>query len=127
MLLWTDNQWIFNILNGESEQNKILAKDFGSKTGFVFIPDEKYDIDKTLNADLHVLAIVNRDDWPSIRSLVGNDALVCMEKIKQAGKTIMNNKFGLSEFEYLSYISYLPTFFHLHVHFVHVSSTSKNL
>lgn len=63
--------WVFNILEGRSEQEDVLLRDLGHSTdsdeGFLLLPDLNWDR-KTLTS-LHLLGLVERRDIWSLRDL----------------------------------------------------------
>lgn len=117
-------QWIYDILDGKSEQKSILKADKDPKTGFVLVDQTKYNKNAR---ELLMLGIVNNRDYYSIRSLDGAESLECMKKIKDAAIEVMRDHFGLKESEYLPYVEYLPQNLHLMVYFIRVSTTRKIL
>lgn len=63
--------WVWNILDGKTEQEDVILRDHGSKgaddEGFLMLPDLNWDR-KTMTS-LHLLAIVERRDIWSLRDL----------------------------------------------------------
>lgn len=60
-------QWVYNILDKKCEKERIIFEDPDMKTGFVLLPDMKWD-GKQLE-DLYVVALVQDRTLHSIRSL----------------------------------------------------------
>lgn len=61
--------WVFNILEGRTEQEDVIMRDpgHGPEDAFLMLPDLNWDR-KTLNS-LHLLALVHRRDIWSLRDL----------------------------------------------------------
>lgn len=64
--------WLFNILEGRTEQEDVIMRDagHGPDDAFLMLPDLNWDR-KTLNS-LHLLALVHRRDIWSLRDLQKN-------------------------------------------------------
>ena len=75
-------QWVYNILDKKSEVERILFEDPDMKTGFILIPDIKWD-GKEL-ADLYVVALVEDRSLHSIRSLTA-EHIPLLENIQKKG------------------------------------------
>lgn len=61
------SQWVYNILNKETEADRIIFEDTCPDSGFILLPDMKWDR-KDMNA-LYLQALVHRRDILSIRDL----------------------------------------------------------
>ncbi|KAF2346969.1 HIT-like domain, partial [Trinorchestia longiramus] len=72
-------QWIYNILDGVSEVDRVILRDADPETGFVLLPDLKWTGEQL--SDLYCQAIVNRRDLASIRDLTG-DCLPLLRNIR---------------------------------------------
>jgi m7GpppX diphosphatase len=61
--------WVFNILEGRTEQEDVIMRDegHGPEDGFMMLPDLNWDR-KTMGS-LHLLALVHRRDIWSLRDL----------------------------------------------------------
>ena len=114
--------WVFNILEGRKEQEDILLRDPGQDSsreeGFLLAPDLNWDR-KTLTS-LHLLVLVDRRDIWSLR-----DLKKCHVKwIKHMREKILDATIKLYpelEKDTLKlYIHYHPTYYHFHIHVVHV-------
>ena len=114
--------WIFNILDGRTEQEDVILRsdwDSPSNSGFLLLPDLNWDR-KTITS-LHLLALVQRRDIWSLRDLKkkhvpwlrGLQARVieAVEKV-HAGE--------VEKDELKCYVHYHPTYYHFHVHVVHI-------
>lgn len=75
-------QWVYNILEKQSEVERVIFEDPDMKTGFVLVPDMKWD-GKQLE-DLYVVALVQDRSLHSIRSLTA-EHIPLLENIQQKG------------------------------------------
>ncbi|XP_043275055.1 m7GpppX diphosphatase [Venturia canescens] len=109
-------QWVENILNHKSEADRIIYEDTDSNNGFVLIPDLKWD--GNLNT-LNVLAI-SRKKINSIRDLNASH-LTLLKNIRDKGTEAIVKKYDISSSKLRIYFHYLPSYYHLHVHFTQLS------
>ena len=117
-------QWLLNILNGKSEQDTIIYKNEDPSNGFVLLPNMYWRSGNTNKPDLnslHCLAIVNTFGLKSIRDLTGTH-LTLLRNIKKEGTKAIVEKYGVAENQLRIYFHYLPSFYHLHVHFAHINN-----
>jgi m7GpppX diphosphatase len=121
--------WIFNILDGRTEQDDVIARvdwDAPSNTGFLLLPDLNWDR-KTVEG-MHLLALVQRRDIWSLRDLRKKHVpwLKAMKRqilkavAAHATTTMTGSLAPLDEDQLKCYIHYQPTYYHFHVHVVHV-------
>ena len=131
-------EWIYNILDGITEQEDVVyrSETFGKYTqedksdseGFLLLPDLNWDR-RSANG-LHLLALVERRDLWSMRGLkkthvpwlrhlraeiVKAAAGVATRLQKEAGELGKTD-----EDQFKCYVHYQPTYYHFHVHVVHV-------
>lgn len=59
--------WVFNIIEGRTEQEDVIYRENGEKEGFLLLPDLNWDR-KTISS-LHLLGLVERRDIWSVRDL----------------------------------------------------------
>lgn len=59
--------WVFNILDGRTEQEDVLYREAGAEAGFLLLPDLNWD--RSTLTSLHLLGIVERRDLWSVRDL----------------------------------------------------------
>ena len=103
--------WIYNIINGISEQENILYKD----ELCIVIPTFTWnlkEIDK-----LHILCLPLNTNLRSIRTLESSD-IPLLEHMKNISLKIIKEKYGLNETSIKKYFHYPPSTYHLHIHFV---------
>ncbi|KAL9601044.1 MAG: hypothetical protein Q9219_002753 [cf. Caloplaca sp. 3 TL-2023] len=114
--------WVFNILEGRKEQKDIVYRDPGQGStkdeAFILVPDLNWDR-KTLTS-LHLLAIVERRDIWSLRDLKKKH-VVWLKHMRSKVLEATAKKYPEIEEDQLKlYMHYQPTFYHLHIHVVHV-------
>jgi m7GpppX diphosphatase len=109
------DKWIYNILDGISEQESILYRD----ELCIVIPTYMWD---SINVDkLHILCLPLDTSLRSIRSLT-NEHITLLEHMKQATTKIIKNKYDLDECYLKMFFHYEPSTYHLHIHFVNSSN-----
>jgi m7GpppX diphosphatase len=107
--------WIYNIIDGISEQESILHRDDKCIVFINYFWDGK-DIDK-----LQLLCMPIDKRLRTIRSLQLCD-IELLEHMKQVTLQVIREKYGLEE-EYIKmYFHYEPSTYHLHIHFVNTAS-----
>ncbi|KAM3968590.1 decapping enzyme, scavenger [Aphomia sociella] len=110
-------QWVYNILEGKSEQDRIIHDSKCEKEGFVLLPDLKWD--GLTKETLYLLAIVRQKGIKSLRDL--NDShLPLLRRIRDEGKKKILEKYNVHESQLRVYLHYQPSFYHLHVHFTYL-------
>jgi len=111
-------QWVYNILFGESEAEKILHKDSSPETGYVILPDMKWDL--TTVASLYLVAIIFSKDITCLRDLRKRH-LGMLHSIRRESTKIAKEKWGLEEGSLRFFIHYQPSYYHFHVHIVNAN------
>ncbi|OAL04151.1 scavenger mRNA decapping enzyme [Phaeosphaeriaceae sp. SRC1lsM3a] len=110
--------WVFNIIEGRTEQEDVMYRETGDE-GFLLLPDLNWDR-KTMGS-LHLLGIVERRDIWSVRDLKRAN----VEWLKHMREKMMEATVGLypdiDRDELKLYVHYQPTYYHFHIHIVHVS------
>ncbi|DBB15781.1 hypothetical protein WJX82_005294 [Trebouxia sp. C0006] len=66
------------------------------------------------------MVLHRRRDLRSLRDLK-LEHVPLLKNIKQKACKVINDKFGVTKQQIRAYIHYHPTYYHLHVHFIHVS------
>lgn len=144
--------WVYNIIEGRTEQEDVMYRESGSD-GFLLLPDLNWDR-KTMGS-LHLLGIVERRDIWSVRDLT-RDMVAWVRHMKEKMveatvglypdierdelKLYVHCKFFFSPFH--TFPCYLypkdggkrdliilldqPTYYHFHIHIVHVSLEAGN-
>lgn len=109
--------WLYNILEHKKESDRIIFEDPCDKNGFILLPDLKWD-GKTKDT-LYCVALPRRRDIKSIRCLT-SDHLDLLKNIRDQGISAITKKFNLNRSQLRIYFHYLPSFYHLHVHFTYL-------
>ena len=109
------DKWIYNIIDGTSEQEKILYRD----EACIVIPTYMWD---SLNVDkLHILCLPTDISLRSIRSLTA-EHIPLLEHMKNVTLEVIKNKYGIDECYLKMFFHYEPSTYHLHIHFVNTSN-----
>ena len=117
--------WVFNILDGKTEQEDVILRDHTTQAaqsqdnkGFLLLPDLNWDR-KTITA-LHLLGIVERRDIWSVRDLQKRH-IPWLKHMRQKLLDTTTRLYPQLESDQLKlYVHYQPTYYHFHVHVVHV-------
>ncbi|PTB70804.1 scavenger mRNA decapping enzyme [Trichoderma citrinoviride] len=114
--------WVYNIIEGRTEVEDVIFRtklgEAGDE-GFLLLPDLNWDR-KTLEA-LHLLALVERRDIWSLRDLKKKHIPWLQHiKAKVVGATTETYP-GIEENQLKLYVHYQPTYYHFHIHIVHVA------
>lgn len=107
------NKWVYNILDGVSEAERIILNDPDPDSGFVLTPDLKWAGDEK---DLYLVAICHRRDIRSLRDLHDGHMVLLMNILTKGTKAI-KDRFKKHKGHLRAYIHYQPSFYHFHVHF----------
>ncbi|KAI7901652.1 HIT-like domain-containing protein [Cokeromyces recurvatus] len=110
-------QWVYNILNGTAETDRIIYHDHDPETGFVILPDMKWD---GSIETLYWVAISMRTDILSLRSLTG-DHVSFLKNLRQRCYELAKEKVNLLPSELRLFIHYQPSYYHFHVHITAVA------
>ncbi|KAF2734924.1 scavenger mRNA decapping enzyme [Polyplosphaeria fusca] len=109
--------WVLNILEGRTEQEDVIYREPGAE-GFLLLPDLNWDR-KTVGG-LHLLGLVERRDLWSVRDLRKRD----VQWLRHMRGKLVSATVGLypeiEEDQVKLYVHYQPTYYHFHVHIVHV-------
>ncbi len=109
----TKDLWIYNILDGIAEQDKILYED----ERFILLPTFTFDgksVDK-----MHLLALPRNKSLRSIRDL-REEHCELLRHIKDMSLVAIRNIYGLQEENLKIFLHYEPSTYHLHIHFVNL-------
>jgi m7GpppX diphosphatase len=116
--------WVFNILDGKTEVEDVIyrTEPWGheeNREGFLMLPDLNWD--RTTLEALHLLALVERRDLWSLRDLKrGHVEWLRHMKERLLAATVAT--YPTVERDQLKlYVHYQPTYYHLHIHIVHVA------
>lgn len=118
-----DRKWVFNILDGNDEQEKIIYQN----DNFVLLPDTSWNSNKSddLNnsyniEELYLLLIVKRKDIYSIRDLTA-EHLPLLEDMMNVTEHI-EKIYKIPACMLRTYFHYKPSTWHLHLHINNINS-----
>lgn len=106
--------WIYNIINGVSEQELVIYRD----NQCIVIPTYTWDgtdIDK-----LHLLCLPTNITLRCIRSLTA-EHIPLLKRMKRVTCDQILSKYGLDESQLKMFFHYEPSTYHLHIHFVNTA------
>jgi len=109
------DKWIYNIIDGTSEQESVLYRD----NVCIVIPTYTWDgicLDK-----LHILCLPTDISLRCIRSL-DNSHIPLLEHMKQVTLAIIASKYDIDECYIKMFFHYEPSTYHLHIHFVNTAN-----
>lgn len=112
------DKWIYNIIDGISEQESILYRD----ELCIVIPTYMWD-GITINK-LHLLCLPNDTTLRSIRSLTSAH-IPLLEHMKRITLDSIKKLYDVDEHYIKMFFHYEPSTYHLHIHFVHVSNNDS--
>jgi m7GpppX diphosphatase len=108
------DQWIYNIIDGTSEQELVLYRD----DLCIVIPTYVWD---GINIDkMHLLCLPTDITLRSIRSLT-SEHIPLLEYMKQITLYIIKQKYDIDEHYVKMFFHYEPSTYHLHIHFVNIA------
>ena len=110
------DRWIYNIIDGISETDKIICRD----EKCVIIPSYTWD-SKNINK-LHILCLPIDTALRTIRELT-KDHIPLLEHMKNATLEKIDLIYGLKEENVKMFFHYDPSTYHLHIHFINTLFT----
>lgn len=109
------SKWIYNIIDGKSEQDKIIFMD----DKFILMPTYFWNEEDLCK--MHLLAIVKNVKLKSLRDLRFNDVPL-LEHILLISKNIIKNKYNIEQNLLKIYVHYPPSAWLFHIHFEMMSN-----
>ncbi|XP_036050109.1 m7GpppX diphosphatase isoform X3 [Onychomys torridus] len=107
-------QWVYNILDKKAEADRIVFENPDPSDGFVLIPDLKWNQQQL--DDLYLIAICHRRGIKSLRDLTP-EHLPLLRNILREGQEAILKRYQVTGDRLRVYLHYLPSYYHLHVHF----------
>lgn len=104
------SKWIYNIIDGKSEQEKIIYVD----DKFILMPTYFWNEEDLCK--MHLLAIVKNTKLKSLRDLRSQDVPL-LEHILLVSRGIIKNKYNIEQNVLKIYIHYPPSAWLFHIHF----------
>lgn len=113
--------WVFNIIEGRSEQENVLyrSQEPQSADNYLLLPDLNWD--RRTIGGLHLLALVERRDIWSVRDLKKKDVSWLRHLRSTLAATVSKLYEGVEGDMLKFYIHYQPTYYHFHIHIVHIN------
>jgi m7GpppX diphosphatase len=113
--------WVFNIIDGKTEVEDVIFRTPLGKhgdEGFLLLPDLNWDR-KTMES-LHLLGLVERRDIWSLRDL-RKKHIPWLQHMRAKFIEATTKTYPELEADQLKlYVHYQPTYYHFHIHIVHV-------
>lgn len=106
----THFRWIYNILDGLAETDRVIARD----ADFVLVKNFSWTSDDPKN--MHVLAIVSDRSLFCLRELRAHHVPM-LKRMHDVCIARLQELYGWSSDRICARFHYLPTFYHLHLHF----------
>lgn len=113
------DKWIYNIIDGMAEIEKIIYRD----NYIVIIPNYTWD-EKDINY-LHILAIPIDKSLRSIRDL-NSTHIPMLEYYKKTTLQVIKEKYFIDEDKLKIFFHYTPSTYHLHIHFATIINKKCN-
>lgn len=111
-------KWVYNILFEGKELETFIYHDKDPETGFVLLPDMKWD---RLNMDaLYLCCIVNRTDITCVRDLNGTH-IDFLKNLLAKLRQVTSEKYLLAPDQLRIFIHYQPSYYHFHIHVVNIT------
>jgi len=115
-------QWMRDIFNHSPSSTQ--ARDiFFEDDSFLLVPDTKWN--KESVNELWCLAIVKMSNLRTLRDLTA-DHLPLLKSIRNQAFSAIQTKYRITPTQLVGFIQYLPSFFHLHIHFTHYSKVGTS-
>ena len=108
--------WVRGILNGTKEADRVVISDSDSKTGFVMVPDFKFDQKDMTSA--YFQCLVRDSSIKSVRDL-NAEHLPLLKNIREKVLKAVLENYEIPKTQVRLYVHYYPTFWLFHVHVVH--------
>ena len=112
------DRWIYNIIDGLAEQDKILFRD----NNIIVIPTYLWD-SKNIEK-LHILCLPTDKNLRTIRDLT-SEHIPLLQRIKDATLEVIQDIYSLKEENLKIFFHYDPSTYHLHIHFVNTADTKS--
>ncbi|OCK83405.1 scavenger mRNA decapping enzyme [Lepidopterella palustris CBS 459.81] len=113
--------WVFNIIEGRKEQEDVIYREHGDE-GFLLLPDLNWD--RKAMSSLHLLGLVERRDIWSVRDLQRKHITWVKHMREKLLDATVKLYPELDKDQLKLYVHYQPTYYHFHIHIVHVALES---
>ncbi|EGV61225.1 scavenger mRNA decapping enzyme (DcpS) N-terminal family protein [Yamadazyma tenuis] len=108
-------KWVYNILFEGKESETFVYHDKDPETGFVLLPDMKWD--RVSMDSLYLCCIVNRTDISSVRDLNASHASY-LQALRNKILEVTCEKYNIQPDQLRLFIHYHPSYYHFHIHCV---------
>ncbi|KAL1744262.1 HIT-like domain-containing protein [Schizophyllum fasciatum] len=108
-------QWVMDILEGRSEQDKVLF----DCADFILLPDMKWDL--TTVSSLYICAIARDESLKSLRDLRAAHIPLLKTIQREAARVVAEKWPAVGAGGLRMFIHYQPTYYHFHIHIVNVN------
>ncbi|TQS36006.1 hypothetical protein Golomagni_03557 [Golovinomyces magnicellulatus] len=119
--------WVENIITGRNEVDDVIYRSpsgHNGDEGLILLPDLNWD--RSTKENLHLLGLPERRDFWSIRDLKKKH-VGWLRTMRKSFLEATVKAYDWVEFDQLKiYVHYQPTYYHFHVHIVHVASEVGN-
>lgn len=116
---WNKEQWVYNILYGSAEQDKIFYRD----EQIVIVPNYTWDTNYALR--MYLLVFPLDKSLHTLRDL-NSSHIELLTYIKTKTLDTIRSIYGFDSDIIKMFIHYAPSTYHLHIHFVLVSNLDAN-
>jgi len=118
---WEKEKWVYNILDGVAEQDKIIYRD----EQIVIAPNYTWDSNDNNLSKMYLLVFPTDRNLHTLRDL-NSTHIPLLNHIKNKTLEVIKKTYGFDSNIIKMFIHYTPSTFHLHIHFVLVSNTDVN-
>ena len=119
---WSKEQWVYNILDGNAEQDKIIYRD----SQIVIIPNYTWTNTNNDNlSQMYLLVFPTNRNLHTLRDL-NKDHIDLLIHIKTKTLEIIKTMYGFDNNIIKMFVHYTPSTYHLHIHFALISNTEIN-
>ena len=118
---WSKEQWVYNILDGIAEQDKIIYRD----EQIVIASNYTWTTNDNNLSKMYLLVFPIDHKLHTLRDL-NSTHIPLLTHIKNKTLEVIKEKYGFDSNIIKIFIHYAPSTYHLHIHFVLVSNTDVN-
>lgn len=112
-------KWLYQLLDKTAEQDRLLLETTGDTGFLMYAFKPKADVLKDDPKKFKAMVLCCRKDIKSIRDLT-SESLPLLENIRDRVTSFVSSELKIPSNEIRLFFHYKPTYYHLHVHVVHV-------
>lgn len=112
-----EERWIYNLLDGVSDEKSKTFKIIYSDSDFLIITWNRWNFqDKSIlnKTNINLMAIPRDKNLRCLRSITGQN-ISLLDYIKKKTESVVENFFGIPKNQLRMWIEYTPDFYHLHI------------